>query len=78
MNKKPYTNPNFIFGFFRNFFFDGFDLQIEKFFGRHFLTFFTIFSPFFPLSDPLFDSFDRQIVKFLDDFFEFLALFGTF
>ena len=82
MNKKPFALDNSIFVIFRIHFFDGFERQIGKFLDDdflRFLTFFTIFSPFFPLSEPLFDGFDRQIVKFLDDiFWHFLRFFLHF
>ena len=46
MKKKSYAHHNCIFGLFRNFFFDGFDRQIENFLDDifwHFLRFFLHF-----------------------------------
>jgi len=39
-------------------------------------NYWTIFSQFWFCSDPLFNVFERQIGKLLDDFFSILAFFG--
>ena len=78
MKKKSYAHPNCIFGLFRNFFFDGFDRQIENFLDDIFWHFLRFFLHFFLFRIYFLTVLIVKLGNFLTIFSIFLALLALF